>query len=626
MALSDIRREVAKWRSLVWGILDPENAASGEVLTADGSGGASYQPGGGGSGGLPDGYYNARVAINSGDAEHDIDFTGKVRDAADSADLAFSGTLTKQLDVNWVAGNNQGGKASAVVLSAGLTVHMFAIGDGVNVDAGFDTSLTATNLLADATGYTTYRRVASMVLDASSNWTEFIQRANDFILNVAGIPSTSDNSPGTGVNTYTLTEIPDGIEVKVYLVAQMLRNANNAAGHWFETDLDNMSVTGTAPYEKRVRASSDAASVAVEVWSNTSRQVSYQQDDANPDIRYGVVGWMDPFDSVVIGGSGVSNVIGSWEPIETVTLDGTETNLDLTWDETIYSDIRIVVDGIQPQTDGVTLRLRVGHNDGGTIVTTGYDGNQFLWEGVAHTNYAVSDRVDELVSCSNAANETVSGTIEVKGGRSADTGVLVHSQWQYINNGSNQRAIENKTYMDDGENYAVDTIRLFFASGNFAAQGQITVFGLRRDGTQLDSSVAVTSGSWTPLISDGTNDATMTSQTGRWRRIGDLVFITCEFVVNSAAGVGANVRVTGLPFTSLNVNSAFDFALAVSEPQSLALAADRVVTAHVENNTDYIRLWAWDSSGATGNSFAMTGSQVSSNGAMKISGHYIAAP
>lgn len=311
MADTDILREVRKWRKLVWDILDPESAASGEILTADGSGSASYQPaGGGGASGLPDGYYNASTAISALDTAHDIEFTGKVRDSADTEDLDIGSTpYIKQLDANWAAGNNQGGLASAVTLSAGLTVHMFFIGNGSTTEAGFDTSLTATNLLADATGYTTYRRVASMVLDASSNWTQYIQRQNDFILNVAGIPSTSDNAPGTGVNTYTLTEIPDGIEVKVYIVAQMLRNSQNASGHWFETALNNMNVTGTAPYEKRVRAGSDLASVAVEVWSNTSRQVSYQQDDANPDIRYGVVGWYDPFEGFSIGGQ--SDVSGT---------------------------------------------------------------------------------------------------------------------------------------------------------------------------------------------------------------------------------------------------------------------------------------------------------------------------
>lgn len=43
MATSDILREISKWRALVWGILDPASANDGDVLTADGSGGAAFE-------------------------------------------------------------------------------------------------------------------------------------------------------------------------------------------------------------------------------------------------------------------------------------------------------------------------------------------------------------------------------------------------------------------------------------------------------------------------------------------------------------------------------------------------------------------------------------------------------
>ena len=149
----------------------------------------------------------------------------------------------------------------------------------------------------------------------------------------------------------------------------------------------------------------------------------------------------------------------------------------------------------------------------------------------------------------------------------------------------------------------------------------------RRDvenGTLGGGGGGVTSGSWTPVLSDGTNDATMINQFGRWYRIDDLVFITCAFTVNSVAGTAGAARITGLPFTSLNVNALFDFPLAVSDCDSLAVASDRVPQAQVENNADYITLHKWEDAGSAQSS-AMTTAEVSNNGQMKISGHYIAA-
>ncbi len=66
MADSDIRRERSKFRKLVWDITDPSGAAAGEVLTADGLGGASYQPSGGG-GGTPGGA-DTNIQYNDGGA------------------------------------------------------------------------------------------------------------------------------------------------------------------------------------------------------------------------------------------------------------------------------------------------------------------------------------------------------------------------------------------------------------------------------------------------------------------------------------------------------------------------------------------------------------------------------
>ena len=105
------------------------------------------------------------------DADHDIEIqTGEWRDASDTKNIVLSSVLTKQIDSNWTAGDDAGGFPSSLSLSANTTYHVFVIfnDDDSAVDGGYDTSLTATNLLADS-GYERYRRVGSVITDASNN-------------------------------------------------------------------------------------------------------------------------------------------------------------------------------------------------------------------------------------------------------------------------------------------------------------------------------------------------------------------------------------------------------------------------------------------------------------------------
>lgn len=70
---------------------------------------------------------------------------------------------TKNISSNWVSGTGNGGKPSSVTITNGTWYHKFAImkTDGT-IDFGIDTSLTAANLLADATLFTYYRLVDSL--------------------------------------------------------------------------------------------------------------------------------------------------------------------------------------------------------------------------------------------------------------------------------------------------------------------------------------------------------------------------------------------------------------------------------------------------------------------------------
>ncbi|MGI9297102.1 MAG: hypothetical protein ACR2QC_04290 [Gammaproteobacteria bacterium] len=108
---------------------------------------------------------------NAADTDHDLTISsGAARDSTNLLDITVDTDMTKQLDIDWAEGTNQGGFPSALTLAADTAYRFFLIGktDG-SQDAGWDTSATATNLLADATGYTLYREIGAIGTDSSSN-------------------------------------------------------------------------------------------------------------------------------------------------------------------------------------------------------------------------------------------------------------------------------------------------------------------------------------------------------------------------------------------------------------------------------------------------------------------------
>ena len=174
------------------------------------------------------------VGTNGTDADHDIDFS--VGEAADSTNdqLMKNNTVkTKQIDVNWVAGTNAGGFPSGLTLTASTVYHRFIIKDvtGGLTDFGWDSSLTATNLLADATDYTLFRRVGSDITDSSSNIEDFedpVELAGG-ALDVEWDAVANDiSSASTAVQTVT-TKVPTGFSVLGKYSCRLQANSGGGA-------------------------------------------------------------------------------------------------------------------------------------------------------------------------------------------------------------------------------------------------------------------------------------------------------------------------------------------------------------------------------------------------------------
>jgi hypothetical protein len=242
------------------------------------------------------------LSNNSTDSDHDIDVAvGSCRDSTNVVSLFNTATLTKQIDASWTEGSDAGGLASSLTLSADTTYHVFLLRKTVSdttVDVGFDTSTSATNLLADATEYSFFRRIGSVTTDSSANIRGFTQDGDEFIYDVY-ILDFNDANPGSGSAfhvTRALT-VPTGIQVRALVVFQTRNSTPGANRFYAMTSFDQTETTPsvTAGFDLEVREFNEAPTVFKTVRTDISGQVRVSGDASNNDIdiRATTYGWID---------------------------------------------------------------------------------------------------------------------------------------------------------------------------------------------------------------------------------------------------------------------------------------------------------------------------------------------
>lgn len=250
---------------------------------------------------LSRGHIDGFITSIGTDTDHDIDIAaGSARDSSDGSDLKTSSVLTKQIDINWVEGSAAGGFPSGLTLAIDTWYHMFVLlnNNMVTVDAGFDSSITATNLLTDASTYTDYRRIGSVLTDGSSNIIAYKQYEDRFVWDVT-IQDISNSNFGSTVQVMALSVPPD-IQVWADITMVFRESTSNTRrqGLYGTGDANLSGVTpasSLADFDKK-NADQIAPNLGLLLKTDTSSQVQFKASSGSTDAFVKVIthGWEDP--------------------------------------------------------------------------------------------------------------------------------------------------------------------------------------------------------------------------------------------------------------------------------------------------------------------------------------------
>ena len=253
---------------------------SGYVLTSDGTDAAwAENP-------LPRSYLTGLQMTNGTDADHDINVAaGVCRDAADGVNISPS-AIVKQIDATWASGTNAGGLSSSLTAPANSTwYHVFAILVGGSADVGFDTSVTAANLITDHSA-TAYRRIGSVLTDGSANIIGFIQSGDDFYWKN---PPLDLNEAVSTTETHVLT-VPTGVRVMARI------NFGSTGGatylYIYPTDVDTETAAGNAAPLGQGGDGVNAYTGFTTVLTDTSAQYKVSQSSSQT-VVIATLGWND---------------------------------------------------------------------------------------------------------------------------------------------------------------------------------------------------------------------------------------------------------------------------------------------------------------------------------------------
>lgn len=231
---------------------------------------------------------------NGTDTVNDINIAAGVgADSAQASYLKLTSVLTKQSDVAWAVGTNQGGLDTGTVGNGTYHIWLIRRSDTGVVDALFSLSASAPTM---PTNYDQKCRIGSIVR-AGGTILQFTQYGDWFWLSTPVLDINSTN-PGTSAVTRVMSSIPTGFKFGGMF---MVRSDTSASGpvrlYLSSLDLSNIAPSTTAAPLANISGNSAYSGTVgpLIVWTDTSSQIRSRVDfsDANVIIRISTLGWID---------------------------------------------------------------------------------------------------------------------------------------------------------------------------------------------------------------------------------------------------------------------------------------------------------------------------------------------
>lgn len=213
--------------------------------------------------------------------------------AVDSTNAAFMGLATAytKTTASWLLGSGNGGLDTGAIANT-TCYHVFLI---MRVDTGVTDILFSLSPSAPTmpTNYTLFRRIGSMLTDASAHWIAFWQVGDEFGW-VTTVQSVAVTNLGATATNYALT-VPTGVSVKARFRGFVF-NASSAVSLLIFATRET-GTTAVAVPVGNVNAITSAANVIaaleMDIITNTSAQISAVANVASTNLTLVTHGWID---------------------------------------------------------------------------------------------------------------------------------------------------------------------------------------------------------------------------------------------------------------------------------------------------------------------------------------------
>lgn len=218
----------------------------------------------------------------------------------DGQQVLSSGSAFTKTTAVWAQGNGNGGRPASVPLAANTSYATFIISTPAGViDFGYDTSITATNLLAAAAGagFTRYRRIGYVHTDGSSNIRPMTNIGTHFLYLSPVNNYYSSSSSNLTVYPFTSTPTQQNM-LGIFFCAGSGANETSGFASLFAFGAPVPTVLGLAPvsYVTNVQLlNANSGGASTYILNTVLSQIGIRHVLGSPDnfASINTIGWID---------------------------------------------------------------------------------------------------------------------------------------------------------------------------------------------------------------------------------------------------------------------------------------------------------------------------------------------